>query len=48
MFFQDLYLRNYMHGCISTDNISFSRNCDIKATKWEERHGHFHLDKVYF
>ena len=29
--------RNYMHGSTSIENISFSRNCDIK-TKCEERH----------
>ena len=31
--FQDpLLKRNYMRGSISIENISFSRNCDIKIT----------------
>ena len=31
-FSRPLFERNYMHGSISIENISFSRNCDIKIT----------------
>ena len=31
MFFKTLISRNYMHGSISVESISFSRNCDIKV-----------------
>ena len=37
-----------MHGYISIENISFSRNCDVKTTKCEERQKRFYLGKVYF
>ena len=30
MFFKTLLARNYTRGFISIENISFSRNCDIK------------------
>ena len=45
-----------MRGSISKENISFSRNCDIKkkqhykitkTNKREERHGRFYLFNVY-
>ena len=36
-----------MHGSISIENISFSRNSDIKTT-CEERDGRLNLCKVYF
>ena len=39
--------RNYIHGSILMENRSFSRNCDIKTTKCEERHGRFYLGKVW-
>ena len=32
MFFKTLTNRNYISGSISIENISFSRNCDIKIT----------------
>ena len=38
---------NCMHGFISIENISFLRNCDIKTTKCEERHGHSYFCNVY-
>ena len=40
--------QNYMHGSISIENISFSRNCDIKTIKLKEHHRRFYLGKVYF
>ena len=46
-FQRPLLERNYMHGSISIETISFSRNCDIKTTKCEEHNGHFYLRKVY-
>ena len=36
-----------MHRFISIENISFSRNCDIKTTKCEESHRCFYLGKAY-
>ena len=36
-----------MHISIWIENISFSRNCDIKTLKWKEHHGRFHLGKVH-
>ena len=36
-----------MHGSILIENISFSRNCHIKTTNCEGRHGRFCLGKVY-
>ena len=33
MFSRPLLGRDYMHGPISIENISFLRNCDIKTTK---------------
>ena len=40
--------RNYMHGSIFIENISFSRNCDIKTITREWRHGRSYLGKIYF
>ena len=38
--------QNYLNESISIENISFSRNCDIKITKCEERHRRFYLGAV--
>ena len=48
VFSRPLLERNYKHGSILKENKLFSRNCDIKATKCEERHGRFYLGKDYF
>ena len=37
-----------MDGSIFIENILFSRNCDIKTTKFEEHHRRFYFGKVYF
>ena len=47
VFSRPLLERSYIHGSISMGNISFSRNCDIKTTKYEELHGRFYIGKVY-
>ena len=40
--------RNSMRGSISIENISFSRNCDIKTTNVKSMcHGRFYLGNVY-
>ena len=40
--------QNYMHSSILIENISFTRYCNIKTTKYEERHGRLYFDKFTF